>query len=63
MLPMPAGLGEAVLVRARSAMGVTVTLAEAVLLAATGSNSLADVLAVFEAPTENWDGVSVMTHK
>ena len=47
MLPMPTGLGEAVLVRARSAEDVAVTVAEAVLFAVLGSNPFNVTVAVF----------------
>ena len=47
MLPIPTGLGEAVLVTARSAEDVAVTLVEAVLFAVLGSNSFNVTVAVF----------------
>jgi len=50
--PTAAGLGEAVFVRARSAMGMTVTVALEVLLAVLGSNSFADALAVLVSAPE-----------
>ena len=59
MLPTPAGLGEAVLVRARSATGTTVTLAEAVLFAVFGSNSFSVALAELVSVPEPV-GVTVM---
>ncbi len=48
MLPIPTGLGEAVLVTARSATGMTVTVAVEALLVVLGSNSLEATLAVLE---------------
>jgi hypothetical protein len=47
LLPIPTGLGEAVLVTARSAEDVAVTLVEAVLFAVLGSNSFNVTVAVF----------------
>ncbi len=44
---MPTGLGEAVLVRARSAEDVAVKVADAVLFAVLGSNSFNVTVAVF----------------